>query len=159
MPMAPALAPALVALHVIVMVAATVISQGPAFLLYRAMRHGDVAGIRGILDNYQGLGAFIAPLYIGGVLIGVVTIFVAGFDPFEPWLIIAYVLTVIAFLTPQFVTVPRMLRVGAAAATSPVDAPSDELRAEIARASGPVFWVDAVLIVLFLIDMIVKPFS
>ena len=52
-----------------------------------------------------------------------------------------------------------MMRIGAAAEASPTDAPSPELRAEIARASGPVFWIDAALIVLFIVDMVVKPFS
>jgi hypothetical protein len=150
---------ALVVLHVLVMFAATVVSQGPAVLLYRAMRRGDVAGIRGVLDQFQGVAALIGPMYGAGVAIGLVTVFVGGYDPFAPWLIIAYVLTAIAFTTPMLVTTPRMMRVGAAAAASPIDAPSAELRAEIGRATSPVFWVDAALIVLFVIDMVAKPFS
>ena len=47
--------PALIALHVSVMFAATVVSRGPAVLLYRAMRRSDVAGIRGIMDHFQSL--------------------------------------------------------------------------------------------------------
>jgi hypothetical protein len=151
--------PALIALHVIVMFAATVVSQGPAVLLYRAMRRSDVAGIRGIMDHFQSLAVLIAPMYVTGVLIGLVTVFVGGYDPFAPWLLIAYGLTVVAFSTPMLVTTPRMARVGAAAAASPLDAPSPELRAEIGRATSPVFWVDAALIVLFIVDMVVKPFS
>lgn len=150
---------ALVALHVLVMFAATTVSQGPAFLLFRAMRRGDVPAIRTVVGQYRGLGAFIGPLYGLGVVIGVVTVFVGDYDPFAPWLLIAYGLTVVAFATPQLVTVPRMMRIGAAAEASPTDAPSQELRAEISRASGPVFWIDAALIVLFIVDMVVKPFS
>jgi hypothetical protein len=150
---------ALITLHVLVMFAATAVSQGPAFLLYRAMRRGDVPAIRTLVNQYGSLGAFIGPLYGLGVLLGLVTVFVGGYDPFEPWLLIAYGLTLVAFATPQLVTVPRMMKIGAAAEESPADAPSPELRAQISRASGPVFWIDAALIVLFIVDMVVKPFS
>jgi hypothetical protein len=141
------------------MFTATAIAQGPAFLLWRAMRREDVAAIRGIVDMYQGVGILVGPIYGIGVIVGLITVFVGGYDPFAPWLIIAYILTLIAFATPSLVTVPRMIRVGAAAHDSPLDAPSDELRTAIRHASTPVFWVDAILIVLFIIDMVVKPFS
>jgi hypothetical protein len=151
--------PYLVALHVTLMFAATALAQGPAFLLWRAMRRGDVLAMRGVVDMFQGAGVLVGPLYGLGVVVGLIAVFVGGFDPFAPWLLIAYVLTIIAFVTPQLVTVPRMIRVGAAAHDSPVDAPSPELRTAISHATTPVFWVDAVLIVLFIIDMVVKPFS
>ena len=151
--------PFLVALHVTIMFAATALAQGPAFLLWRAMRRGDVAAMRGIVDMYQGIGILVGPLYGIGVIVGLVAVFVGGFDPFAPWLIIAYVLTLVAFATPSLVTVPRMIRVGAAAHDSPLDAPSQELRDAISHATTPVFWVDAVLVVLFIVDMVVKPFS
>ena len=93
------------------------------------------------------------------MVIGVITVFVGGYDPFEPWLLIAYALTVVAFATPQLVTAPRMSRLAGAAATSPLEGPSAELRAEIARATSPVFWIDALLVVLFVVDMVGKPFS
>ena len=151
--------PVLVALHIIIMFAATSISQGPAFLLYRSMRRNDVPGIRAVLGQYQGLGPLIGPTFGLGVLVGLVTVFVGEYDPLAPWLLIAYGLTVVAIATPRLVTVPRMMRVGAAAAASPADAPSPELRAEINRAAGPVFWIDAAILVLFIVDMVVKPFS
>lgn len=151
--------PVLIALHIILMFTATALAQGPAFLLWLAMRRGDVVAMRGIVDTYQGIGMLVGPLYGIGVIVGLVTVFVGGYDPFAPWLIIAYILTLIAFATPSLVTVPRMIRVGAAAHDSPVEAPSDELRAAISHATTPVFWVDAILIVLFIIDMVVKPFS
>ena len=150
---------ALVVLHVLVMFAATAISQGPAFVLWRAMRQGNVSAIRGVLDQYQGIGPMIGALYGAGVVVGVITVFVGGYDPFEPWLLIAYALTVVAFATPQLVTAPRMSRLAGAAATSPLEGPSAELRAEIARATSPVFWIDALLVVLFVVDMVGKPFS
>lgn len=149
----------LVVLHVIVMFAATALSQGPAFLLWRAMQRGDVAAIRGVGDQFGQVARYIGPMYIGGVVIGLIAVFVGGYDPFAPWLIIAYVLTVIAFTTPMIVTGPRMARVAEAAAQSPVEAPSDDLRSAIAASSAPVFWIDGALIVLFIVDMVAKPFS
>jgi hypothetical protein len=150
---------ALVVLHVLVMFTAVAISQGPAILLYGAMRRGDVAAIRAVGDGFGRVGRFIGPLFGLGVVIGLTAVFVGGFDPLAPWLVIAYVLTVIAFLTPIVVTGPRMTRVIEAAAASPIDAPSPELRSAIGAAAGPVFWIDAALIVLFIVDMVAKPFS
>ncbi len=149
----------LVVLHVLVMFTATVVSQGPAFLLWRAMRQRNVGAIQGLLDQYQGLTPIIGALFGVGVVIGLVTVFVGGYDPFAPWLVIAYALTLVAFVTPRLVTAPRMMRLAGAAATSPLDEPSPELREEISRATAPVFWIDALLLVLFIIDMVGKPFS
>lgn len=149
----------LVVLHVLTMFTAVAISQGPALMLWIAMRRGDVMAIRGVGVGYQKVGPAIGALFGIGVLFGVAAIFAGGFDPFAPWLIIAYVLTVIAFLTPRLLTVPIMMRVMAAAEESSSDAPSPALSEAIGRAVGPIFWVDAVILVLFIVDMIVKPFS
>ena len=150
---------ALVVLHVVVMFTAVAISQGPAILLYGAMRRGDVAAIRGIGAGYGRIGPLIGALFGIGVLIGLLAVFVGGYDPLAPWLLIAYGLTVVAFLTPRLVTVPRIMRVVEAAEGSPADAPSPELSEAIRAAVGPVFWVDAILLVLFVVDMVGKPFS
>ena len=149
----------LVFLHVTVMFAAVAISQGPAFLMYRAMRRNDVAGIRALGGQFAAIGPKIGMVFGVGVLIGLITVFVGGWNPLSPWLLIAYGLTVIATLTPRLITAPRMMRVGMAAAQSPLDAPSAELRREIDPATQPVYWLDAAIIVLFLVDMVVKPFS
>lgn len=149
----------LVLLHILVMFTAVAISQGPAVLLYSAMRRGDVAAIRAVGEGFGRVGRFIGPMFGIGVLIGLVAVFVGGFDPLAPWLLIAYGLTVVAFLTPILVTGPRMMRVVEAAAASPTEEPSPELRTAIGAAAGPVFWIDAALIVLFIVDMVVKPFS
>jgi hypothetical protein len=150
---------ALVVLHVLVMFTAVAISQGPAILLFTAMRRGDVAAIRGIGAGYGRIGPLIGALFGIGVVIGLAAVFVGGYDPFEPWLLIAYGLTVVAFLTPRLVTVPRIMRVVTAAAESPADVPSPALSDAIRAAVGPVFWIDAAILVLFIVDMVAKPFS
>jgi hypothetical protein len=149
----------LVFLHISVMFSAVAISQGPAFMLYRAMQKHDVAGIRAIGGQFATIGPKIGMVFGVGVVIGLITVFVGGWNPLSPWLLIAYVLTVVAILTPRLVTAPRMMRVGMAAAQSPLDAPSPELRSEIAAATQPIYWLDAAILVLFVVDMVVKPFS
>lgn len=150
---------ALVALHVLIMFSAVAISQGPAFMLHAAMRRGDVAAIRGVSGQFAPLGRFIGPTFGVGVLVGLAAVFVGEFDPFAPWLLIAYGLTVLAIATPRLVTVPRMMRVGQAAAASPLEEPSADLRAAITAATTPIYWLDAAILALFIIDMVVKPFS
>lgn len=149
----------LVFLHITVLFAAVAISQGPAFMLYRAMRRDDVAGIRAIGTQFSALAPTTGMLFGVGVVIGVIAVFVGDWDPLAPWLLIAYALTVASMLTPRLVVVPRLAQVGAAAAESPLDAPSPELRSAIASATRPIYWLDAAILVLFLIDMVVKPFS
>jgi hypothetical protein len=149
----------LVFLHISVMFSAVAISQGPAFLLYRAMRRNDVAAIRAIGGQFATIGPKIGMVFGVGVVIGLITVFVGGWNPLSTWLLIAYVLTVVAMLTPRVLTAPRMMRVGRAAVQSPLEAPSPELRSEIAAATQPVYWLDAAILVLFVIDMVVKPFS
>lgn len=150
---------ALVVLHVLVMFTAVALSQGPAFVLYSAMRRKDVPAIRAVGASLGRIGPMIGPIFGLGVLIGLAAVFASGFDPFEPWLVIAYVLTVVAILVPRFVTVPLMMRVTIAAADSPTDAPSPALTEAIRGAVGPAFGIDAAIIVLFIVDMVAKPFS
>lgn len=149
----------LVVLHILIMFTAVAISQGPAFMLYGALRRGDMAAIRVLTDQYGRLGPVIGALFGIGVLVGLVAVFVGRYNPLAPWLLIAYGLTVIAFLSPRLVTGPRIMRLARAAAASPADSPSDDLRDAIGAAISPIFWIDAALLVLFIVDMVVKPFS
>lgn len=149
----------LVFLHIAVIFAAVTISQGTAFMLYRAMQRNDVAGIRAIGGEFAAIGPKIGMFFGVGVLIGLAAVFVGGWDPLSPWLLISYGLTLVAVLVPRLLTAPRMVRVGVAAAQSPLEAPSPELRRAIAEATHPVYWLDAAILVLFVLDMVVKPFS
>ena len=151
--------PFLIALHIIIMFTATALAQGPAFLLWRAMRREDVAAMRGIVDTYQGIGIVVGPLYGIGVIVGLIAVFVGRVRPVRP-------------------VADHRLRPYAHRLRDPVarDGPAHdpgrlgrprqparravaELRAAISHATTPLFWVDAILIVLFIIDMVVKPFS
>lgn len=150
--------PYLVAIHILLMFAGVALAQGSAVLLWGAMRRGDVPAIRGLLGAMRSSGPLIGPVFGLGVLAGLTAVFVGGFDPLAPWLLIAYALTLVAFALPRVLLIPRMQRLGAAAMSSPTDAPSPELRAEIANATTPLFWLDAALIVLLILDMVLKPF-
>jgi hypothetical protein len=149
----------LVFLHIAVMFVAVTISQGTAFMLYRAMRRDDVAAIRAIGGEFTTVVPKIGMFFGVGVAIGLVAVFVGGWDPLAPWLLISYGLTVVAVLVPRLLIEPRMLRVGMAAAQSPLEVPSAELRSAIAHATHPVYWLDAAILVLFVLDMVAKPFS
>lgn len=146
-------------LHIVLMFAGVALTQGAAILLYQALRRNDVTGIRGVLGGMRNVSPWMGPTFGLGVLFGLVAVFVGGFNPLAPWLLIAYVLTLVAFVIPRIVTIPRAMRLGAAAGKSPADSPSPELRAEIAAATTPVFWLDAAIIVLLIADMVLKPFA
>lgn len=150
--------PYLVATHVVLMFAGVALAQGPAVLLWGALRREDVPAIRGLLGSMRSSGRFIGPVYMLGVLAGLTAVFVGGFDPLAPWLLIAYALTLVASILPRIIVIPRAQRLAAAAMASPLDAPSAELRAEIAAATTPVFWLDAAVILLLILDMVLKPF-
>lgn len=149
----------LITSHVILMFVGVAMSQGPALLLWNALRRGDVVAIRGILNTGRISAKFIGPVYLVGVLLGLVAVFTGKYNPLAGWLIIAYVLTLVAFISPQVLITPTYKRLGMAAGASPIEAPSAELRAEIVRATTPVFWLDALVILLLIIDMVLKPFS
>jgi hypothetical protein len=89
-----------------------------------------------------------------------VAIFVNGFDPFQPFLLIAYVLFILATIVGAVITTPWFKKVTLLAAESPDAAPSPELSAALddprARFTD---WFDPIIILAFLFDMIVKPFG
>jgi hypothetical protein len=90
----------------------------------------------------------------------VVAIFTNGYDPFRPWLLIAYALTVVAAVLPRFSAGAWAQRLGMAAATSPDTAPSDALAAAMDDPrAGSMLWLDFGVIAVLIADMVLKPFS
>ena len=74
--------------------------------------------------------------------------------------LIAYVLFIITAIIGARITEPWFKRVAETAASSPDEAPSPELRAALddprARFTD---WFDPIIILVFIFDMIVKPFG
>jgi len=147
-------------LHIGVMFAAVAISIGPEFLLRSIGRSGDVRAIRTGYSLGERIGKAIPPLFFIGLIFGLLTAWVEEMNFLAPWLLIAYVLFVIATLLGARVFAPHIAHVAALAAQSPDDAPSTELRAALAdRRADNLFWVEAVIIIAFVFDMVIKPFS
>ena len=83
-------------LHIATMFTAVTGTIGPTLLLRRIGRSGDVPTIR---RSFAMAGPIIkvAPALYGlGAALGVVAVFTNGFDPFQPFLLIAYGLFMVA---------------------------------------------------------------
>ena len=147
-------------LHVATMFAAVAASVGPAYVLQRIGRSADVPTIRRSFALAAPLFKAIPILFTSGAALGVVAIFTNGFDPFAPWLLIAYVMFLMAGVTGSTINAPWERRVTQLAAESPDAAPSPELTAALHDPRmRAVDWFDRFIILAFVFDMVVKPFS
>jgi hypothetical protein len=147
-------------LHIATMFTAVAVTIGPWLLLRRVARSGDVAAIRRTFASAAPITRFVPPLYMLGAALGIVAIFTNGFDPFQPFLLIAYGLFVLATVVGIVVTEPWLKRVTQTAAESPDAAPSPELSAALQDPKMQVIdWFDPLIILLFIFDMVVKPFG
>jgi hypothetical protein len=147
-------------LHVATMFTAVAMTIGVPFLLRRIGRSGDVPAIRRSFSLAQPILKAIPPLFGTGALLGIVAIFTEGLNPFRPFLLTAYVLFVLATVVGIVVTTPWFNRITAAAVASPDAAPSPELAAALQDPMGRLIdWFDPILILLFIFDMVVKPFG
>jgi hypothetical protein len=142
------------------MFTAVALTIGPTFLLRRIGESGDVPAIR---RSFAMAGPIIkvAPALYGlGAALGVVAIFTNGFNPFQPFLLVAYGLFVVATVVGIRVNAPWFQRVAGASAESPDAAPSPELAAALdAPVARFLDWFDPLIILAFIFDMIVKPFG
>ena len=147
-------------LHVVTMFAAVAISIGPTLVLRRIGQSGDVPAIRRAFAISAPIVRAIPAAFGLGALLGVVAIFANGFDPFQPFLLIAYALFIIATIVGAVISTPWFQKVTRLAAESPDASPSAELSAALddprARFTD---WFDPLIILAFLFDMIVKPFG
>jgi len=147
-------------LHIATMFTAVTGTIGPTLLLRRIGKSGDVATIRRSFAVAAPIIKVAPALYGLGAALGVVAIFTNGFDPFQPFLLIAYGLFVLATFVGIRFNAPWFQRVAEASAQSPDGAPSPELAAAL---DSPVArfldWFDPLIILLFIFDMVVKPFG
>lgn len=123
-------------------------------------RSGDVRAIRTGYSLAERIGKAIPPLFFTGLIFGLLTAWSSGFNFFATWLLIAYVLFVLATIAGAAFATPHIAHVAALARESPDDTPSPELATVLATNRGDVlFVIDSLLIVAFVFDMVVKPFS
>jgi len=147
-------------LHVAAMFTAVAFSLGPTFVLRRIGKSGDVPAIRRSFALSAPIIKAIPIMFGIGALLGIVAIFANGFNPFQPFLLIAYGLFILASIVGAVVTTPWFMQVMHLAAESPDAAPSPELRSALDdRRAVFTDWFDPIIILAFLFDMIVKPFG
>ncbi len=147
-------------LHVAIMFTAVAVTIGPTLVLRRIGRSGDVPAIRRSFALAAPVIRFVPPLYMLGAVLGIVAIFTNGFNPFQPFLLIAYGLFILATVVGVVITDPWFKRVTKLSAESP-DAPaSPELTAALEDSRINIIdWFDPLIILAFIFDMIVKPFG
>lgn len=150
--------PVFVFLHVVTMFVAVAMAYGPAMLMVVASRRRDVRALRAITATSNRLGPFVGATFAVGTVLGIVAIFVHGFNPLQGWLVIAYVLVVASLVMTFSFTRPWLKKVEAAAAASPDDTMSTELDALVnGGRNQALLIVDALLIVALIADMVLKP--
>ena len=145
-------------LHVLTMFTAVALAYGPAALIVLSSRRRDVGALRGVITTYERWSGVVGAAFGLGIVFGFLAIFFNGFDPLQGWLVIAYVL-VVASLTMTFTfTNPWIKKVAEAARTSPEAEMSPELAALVnSPRNQALLAVDALLIVLLIADMVLKP--
>ena len=147
-------------LHIVFMFAGVAAADGMGFLVFRIAGTRDVAAIRTTYRLMRPITVAVVPLFFIGLIFGVISIFAIGFDPFEPWLLIAYALFVIQVLLGSLFVDRWHGRVGAAVMAEDADPNSGELQAALNDRTGQrVALLQSALVILFIFDMVVKPFS
>lgn len=146
--------------HIATMIAAVAFSYGPGTVLFVAVRRRQYVLVRALIVAMAPFERLAPVLYTVGGLFGLATAIAFGFSILAPWLVIAYVLWVIA--TGTGITVharyhQRLERLFEGTAEGPV---TEEMERAIAdpRERRAVA-LDYAVIGLLLFDMVVKPFS
>ena len=147
-------------LHITVIFAAITVSYGPGLLADLAYRSGRVEAVRGVALASQRLGPLIPVLYVTGGIFGLLTAINFGFKLLAPWLVIAYVLFAMAMITG----IGFSRTFGARILVATADVPDGPLTPAVsALFTDPryrfVTALDYLVLIAFLFDMVVKPFS
>jgi hypothetical protein len=147
-------------LHISVIFTAITISYGPALLADLAYRSGSVSTLRGVALASAPIARLIPVFYVLGGLLGLVTAINVGYNLLAPWLLIAYVLFASAMITGIGFNAkfgPRILEATAGVPDGPLTP------AITALFTDPryrfVTTLDVLVVIAFLFDMVVKPFS
>jgi uncharacterized membrane protein len=147
-------------LHIVSMFAGVSLVLGMGSVAGLIARQGDVRAIRSTFPIFIRLARLIGPFFILGLIFGLATAWVGGFDLLRPWLLIAYVLFVISTGLGIAIEGPWQQKVLAAATASPEDAPSGELMRIVHDPRERfAFWATVVILAAFIVDMVFKPFG
>jgi hypothetical protein len=145
-------------LHVLTMFAAVAAALIPEVVLHVMARRGDVPALRGFLPIAQRVGKTIPILFVVGLVFGIIAAIAGDIDLLRPWLIGSYVVFAIAMATGALLSEPWAQRLAVTAFASPLDAPSDELRAATHDTRGfaaSTILMTSIVVIVFL--MVAKP--
>ena len=147
-------------LHISFMFAGVAAADGVGWLAFRVARSRDLAGIRSVYRLMAPLAKAGTAFFMLGLVFGVISIFTLGFDPTEPWLLIAYALFVTQVALGIFFVDKWHGRVGELAHAEGADPNSGELAAVLNDGTAQtIAYVQTFLVLVFIFDMVVKPFS
>ena len=147
-------------LHIAFMFVAVSIFVGQGMLSGSVARSGDVLALRRVLaveDRFAPIGG---AMFVLGIVFGFLTAITGDFDLTQTWLLIGYALTL--FILVNGVTYHRSQaeKLKAAAAASPDEQPSEELRAIAGAPSVAVMnTIDGIAWLAVIYVMVAKPFS
>lgn len=147
-------------LHILTMFTAVAAAVIPEVVLHWVARSGDVGAIRVVGGIAARLGKLLPVFFVGGAIFGLLAAATGELDFFQPWLIAAYVVFVIAMVTGGAITGPWAGRVAETAAASGTDGPSSNLvlvMHDRRAAVGSVILMSAIVLIIFL--MVFKPGS
>jgi hypothetical protein len=141
-------------LHILTMFSVVAFHSGPQFLALAAARTGQTSALGAIGSLYARTGRAVPPLGILGAVFGLATALTGEFNLLAPWLLIAYGLFVLLIVYGGAVSSRYVLRVGEAARE---DRPDWE--GLLGRRLTLIVAGDALILVLIIADMVLKPFA
>jgi uncharacterized membrane protein len=154
------LTPILLFVHIGLMFGAVMISLGPALVMRIAEQSGQMALVRGVALASKPIEPAIPILFISGGIFGLLTAINVGYNLLAPWLVIAYLLFLVAMITGAGINRTFLLRLAPLVKDAPDGELTEPVRALFAEPRYRfVSSLDYVVILALIYDMVAKPFS
>jgi hypothetical protein len=150
------------ALHILSMFSVVAMEIGAEFLYAFAISRRDVralATVHRILEQAR-LGPISIALFLSGVVFGLLTVLTGGFDFLAGWLIAAYVLVAVIFVSGARLWPRVLLPLGAKAVEAEAgQRPVEDVVGDMVASPAVRWFVGmATIFVLIILDMVLKPF-
>ena len=147
-------------LHIACMFVAVSIFVGQGMLSGAVARSGDVPALRRVLASEDRFAPVGGAMFMLGILFGFLTAITGPFDLTQTWLLIAYAIALFILVNGLTYHRRQAERLKAAAAASPDDRPSEELRAIVGAPSVAVMnTIDGLAWLAIIYVMVAKPFN
>jgi len=148
-------------LHIAVIFTAITVGYGVTLLLRVAYMSGQVGIMRGVGYAAGKVGPAVPVLFIVGGIFGLLTALSSGVDLLAPWLLIAYVLFVVAMLIGLFENAATGRKLGPLLMAADVAQPIPPAVRELfdSPRARYLLYLDILIPFVIVFDMVVKPFS